>query len=58
MPFIRPEAPKPAMARPTMSMGDDWAAPQSVDPSSKIAKKVRKDHWITVSEAHGDVSEK
>ena len=43
-PFISPEAPKPAMARPTMSMGDDGAAPQSTEPSSKVAKKTKKDH--------------
>lgn len=43
-PFISPEAPKPAMARPTMNMGDDCAAPQSAEPSSKVVKKTKKDH--------------
>lgn len=43
-PFERPEDPKPAMARPTMNMADDWAAPQSADPISKMRKKARKDH--------------
>lgn len=45
-PFAIPEDPTPAMALPTMSMDDDWAAPHSRDPSSKTKKKTRKDHWI------------
>jgi hypothetical protein len=44
MPFISPEAPKPAIARPTISMGEDWAAPHNAEPSSKIVKKTRNDH--------------
>lgn len=44
-PVVMPEDPKPAMARPTMNMIDDWAAPQRADPSSKIKKKMRKHHW-------------
>ena len=39
MPFIRP-----AMARPTISMGNDYTAPQSAEPSSKVVKKTKKDH--------------
>lgn len=38
-PLRRPDAPMPAMARPTMNMVDDWAAPQSTEPISKIRKK-------------------
>jgi hypothetical protein len=45
-PFAMPEVPTPAMALPTMNMDDDWAAPHSRDPSSKIKKKTRKDHWV------------
>jgi hypothetical protein len=44
-PFDMPEEPAPAMALPTMNMGEDWAAPQMREPTSKIKKKARKDHW-------------
>ncbi len=44
MPFISPEAPRPAIARPTISMTEDCAAPQSAEPSSKVVKKTIKDH--------------
>ena len=44
-PVAMPEDPKPAIARPTMNMTDDWAAPQSADPTSKMRKKTRKHHW-------------
>lgn len=40
-PVPMPEAPAPAMALPTMNMGDDTAAPVMADPSSKIRKKTR-----------------
>ena len=43
-PLARPEDPQPAMERPTISMADDWAAPQTADPSSKMKKNKRKDH--------------
>jgi hypothetical protein len=43
-PFPIPDPPTPAMARPMMNMGDDWAAAQRKDPSSKIMTKARKDH--------------
>ena len=46
-----PEEPTPAMALPTMNMADDWAAPQSTDPSSKIKKKTRKDHYTVSASA-------
>lgn len=48
MPFMRPEAPKPAMARPTISIDDDCAVPQSVDPNSKTVKKARNDHYDAI----------
>lgn len=43
-PLIIPAAPKPATARPTINMVEETAAPQSTDPSSKIAKKTKNDH--------------
>lgn len=43
-PLMIPEAPNPAIARPTMSMLDEMAAPQRTEPISKIAKKVKKVH--------------
>jgi hypothetical protein len=44
-PFEMPEDPTPAMARPTMNMAEDWAAPHSAEPISKMMKKIRNDHW-------------
>jgi hypothetical protein len=53
-PFITTDDPGPAMARPTMSMLDDCAAPQSAELSSKTAKKARKDHCgLVCSFDHG-----
>jgi hypothetical protein len=43
-PFMIPEPPSPATARPTISMTEDVAAPHRADPSSKIAKKNKNDH--------------
>lgn len=43
-PFIIPEAPKPATARPTINISDEIAAPQRMEPISKIPKKNKKDH--------------
>lgn len=36
----------PAIARPTISMYDELAAPHIAEPSSKIVKKVRNVHCI------------
>lgn len=36
----------PAIARPTISMYDESAAPQIADPSSKIVKKERNVHCM------------
>lgn len=47
-PLIIPAAPKPATARPTINMTEETAAPQSTEPSSKIAKKTRKVHCFSV----------
>lgn len=43
-PFPMPEAPMPAMVLPMMNMADDWAAPHSADPTTKMEKKDRKVH--------------
>ena len=40
-PFITPEAPDPAIARPTMNMFEFVARPQIREPSSKVARKTR-----------------
>lgn len=41
LPLTNPEAPKPAIARPTMNMTDDFATPQSNEPSSNVNTKAR-----------------
>lgn len=43
-PFIIPEVPIPATARPTMSIAEEFAAPQIREPISNTAKKAIKDH--------------
>lgn len=43
-PFAIPAAPKPATKRPTMSIADETAAPQSAEPTSKMAKNTRNAH--------------
>lgn len=48
LPFISPEEPRPAMALPMMNMADDWAAPQTADPTSNTKKKIKKDHYTKV----------
>lgn len=45
-PFPIPDEPAPAMALPTMNMGEETAAPHMADPSSKTKKKTRKDHCL------------
>jgi hypothetical protein len=44
-PFIMPDEPIPATARPTMSILDDVARPQTSEPTSKMAKNERKVHY-------------
>jgi hypothetical protein len=41
-PFMIPEAPSPATARPAINMRDEVDTPQSSDPSSKTARRVMK----------------
>ena len=43
-PFINPEPPRPATARPTINIGDEVAAPQISEPISNRSRKARKDH--------------
>lgn len=43
-PFPMPEEPAPAMARPTISIADDCAAPHSKEPNRKTKKNTRKVH--------------
>ena len=47
MPVKRPAEPMPAMARPTINMSDEVAAPLKAEPISKIRKKTRKDHRMS-----------
>ena len=42
-PLMMPAAPNPAMARPTINIVDEMAAPQRMEPNSKMPKKNRKD---------------
>jgi len=41
-PLMSPEPPMPATARPTINILEELATPQSKEPSSKMARKVRK----------------
>jgi hypothetical protein len=43
-PFRIPEVPKPAITRPTISMGELVASPHIKEPTSKTKKKLRKVH--------------
>lgn len=44
-PFTMPELPIPAIARPPINIGDDVATAQIREPSSKIVKNTRYDHF-------------
>lgn len=44
LPDMSPEAPMPAMARPTMKAVEDGAAPQITEPTSKRSMAPRKTH--------------
>jgi hypothetical protein len=45
VPFIKPEHPIPATARAMMSILDEFAIPQSREPSSNTKKKAKKVHY-------------
>jgi hypothetical protein len=44
-PFISPELPSPATARPIINMLLDTAMPQRREPNSKTAKKAKKVYY-------------
>jgi hypothetical protein len=44
-PFIKPDEPRPATARATISIFEDVAMPQRSDPNSKIKKNTRNVHF-------------
>jgi hypothetical protein len=48
-PFISPEEPRPATARPTMRAVEVGATPHSSDPNSKTKRKTRKVYCLHVS---------
>jgi hypothetical protein len=43
-PLMMPAAPIPAIARPTMSMAEETAAPHRTEPISKMRKNRRKEY--------------
>jgi hypothetical protein len=43
-PLVRPEHPRPAIARPIISMVEEFAAPQMAEPISKRRKKASNVH--------------
>jgi hypothetical protein len=43
-PLMIPAAPRPATTRPTISIFEETAAPQSTEPDSKTPKNVKKVH--------------
>jgi hypothetical protein len=45
-PFMRPEPPRPATARPTMSMVELVATPHRREPNSKSPKKEMNVHFV------------
>lgn len=47
-PLATPADPTPAIARPTMNMDEDCAAPHMADPISKMIKKTRKVHCVGI----------
>jgi hypothetical protein len=44
-PFMMPEPPIPATARPIIKALDDWADPQTADPTSKMKRKARNVYY-------------
>ena len=48
-PFISPEDPIPATARPTIRVSEEGATPHNRDPNSNIARNVRKVYWSRFS---------
>lgn len=48
-PFERPALPIPATARPMIIIVEDWAAPHTADPASKIAMNDRNVYFVEIS---------
>ena len=46
-PFINPDAPIPVMARPPINIDEELATPHIKDPSSKMAKNIKKVGYIS-----------
>jgi len=46
IPINKPAPPTPAIALPMMSTVEDWATPQSRDPSSNVLRQPRKTIWL------------
>jgi hypothetical protein len=46
LPFIKPEEPAPATARPAINMGDVFASAQMREPISKTNRKPRKTNFF------------
>lgn len=46
VPFVSPEAPSPAIARPMMSTVEEEDAPQIAEPASNSARKTRYVHYL------------
>ena len=58
-PFNKPDDPRPATARPTMSIFDEVATAQSREPSSKTNRKIKNTHYyktaaVSTPERHTD----
>ena len=51
-PFIIPEVPIPATARPTINIFEDVASAHIKDPNSKMAKNTMKVHWDVTSQRY------
>ena len=51
-PFIKPDAPRPAIARPPISIGEDLASPHTNEPSSKVKKNIKYVHYVAINIAN------
>lgn len=45
-PFIKPEEPAPATARPAINMGDEFASAHMREPISNMKRKIRKTAFL------------
>ncbi len=49
-PLVRPEAPSPAIALPTISMVEKRATPQIIEPNSKRPRKEIKMSYVKLAQ--------